>query len=266
MRQRVSLQRSCQVLRTILLELFAEPATDKAPVIDAGTARAKLAEGSPLLRGIEVSVDAAAFGRRALAVCAALDQKDAEAIADALCRRNLDLIGLFSEVLAGRPESVSAQAESLGLDPMLVATVLRLTALPVLASFAEDCGHLRQGLRWAYGYCPNCGSWPLLAETRGLEQYRFLRCGLCGTAWEGERFRCLFCANEDHRSLAYFHVDQEVDRMCAATCDECHGYVKVISTLSALSVPQLLVADLASLHLDLAAADRGFFVPAGFDR
>jgi hypothetical protein len=46
----------------------------------------------------------------------------------------------------------------------------------------------------------------------------------------------------------------------------CRGYVKVISTLAPLSAPQLLIADLTSLHLDLAAAaDRGFFVPAGAD-
>ena len=56
-------------------------------------------------------------------------------------------------------------------------------------------------------------------------------------------------------------MEGEEDKLRAATCDECRGYVKVISTLSALSAPQLLIADLATLHLDLAAADRGFFVP-----
>jgi hypothetical protein len=46
-----------------------------------------------------------------------------------------------------------------------------------------------------------------------------------------------------------------------ATCDACRGGVKTLSALSAL--PQLLslVADAATLHLALAAADRGYLVP-----
>jgi len=39
--------------------------------------------------------------------------------------------------------------------------------------------------------------------------------------------------------------------------DLARGYVKMLSTLTPLQPPQLLVADLATMHLDLAAADRG---------
>ena len=284
-RDRPSLHGPCKVLATLLVELFAESATDRPPFMAAEDAQTKLAAGIPLLRGVRVAaswqlagtappascqlaatvmtVDEIAFRRRFLAVCAALQQKDGEVLADEMCKKNLDPIPLLGEVLSGRPESVSMQAQAHGLDPLLVATVLRLTALPVLAKVAQDCGPLRQGIAWEYGYCPTCGNWPLLAEARGLEQLRFLRCGLCGTAWEGGRFRCLYCGNQDHRSLGYFHVEGEEDRLRAATCDVCRGYVKVISTLSALSLPHLLIADLGSLHLDLTAADRGFFVPAG---
>src|SRR5262249_34197976 len=186
------------------------------------------------LAATTVTVDETAFRRRFLAVCAAMQQEDGEVLADEVCKKNVDPISLLAEVLSGRPETVSMQAEAHGLDPSLVATVLRLTALPVLARFAEDYAHLRQVLRWEYGYCPTCGSWPLLAEARGLEQLRFLRCGLCGTAWEGGRFRCLYCGNQDHRSLGYFHVEGEEDRLRAATCDGCHGYGEVILTLAHL--------------------------------
>ena len=46
----------------------------------------------------------------------------------------------------------------------------------------------------------------------------------------------------------------------ASLCDSCRGYVKMISTLSELPPLNLLVADVATLHLDLAAAERGYFV------
>ena len=260
-RDRPALQNTCLVLQLLLVELFSELPADAPPLISVESAQARWSAGIPLLRDIPLGLDAASFGRRWLAVCAALQQPDAELLADAVCKKTLEPIALLSDVLAGRPESVAIKAEAIGVDAGQLATVLRLTALPVLAKFADALADLRSGARRDYGYCPTCGSWPLLAESRGLEQLRYLRCGLCATAWEGSRFRCLYCANEDHRSLGYFHVEGEEDRCRAASCDECHGYVKVISTLSALSAPQLLVTDLATLHLDLVAADRGFFVP-----
>jgi FdhE protein len=119
---------------------------------------------------------------------------------------------------------------------------------------------LRQGCPWHRGYCPTCGSWPLLGEARGLEQDRFLRCGWCASAWPIDRLHCPFCGNRDHHTLGYLHVEGEEDRHRAGTCDLCHGYVKWVSTIFALSEPQMLVADVATIHLDLAAAERGFYV------
>jgi formate dehydrogenase maturation protein FdhE len=72
--------------------------------------------------------------------------------------------------------------------------------------------------------------------------------------------RTQFCGNRDHRQLGYLHAEGEEGKERAATCDVCGGYVKMVSSLSALAGPQLLVADVATLHLDLAATERGFFV------
>jgi FdhE protein len=253
-RDKPSLQESCKSLESILIALFAEPVTEAPPEIAADSAREKWNAAVPLLHEVPLSLDAIAFRRRWLSVCAAMPGEDVAILSKA----TLDPIALLNAVLSGRHESVATQAQSLSVNPEQLATVLRLSALPVLAHFAETLAGLRTGLAWDYGYCPTCGSWPLLAEVRGLEQLRILRCGLCATAWNGSRFRCFYCVVEDHRSLGYFHVEGEEDRYRAATCDECRGYVKVISTLAPLSPSQLLIADLATLHLDLAAANRGF--------
>jgi hypothetical protein len=45
------------------------------------------------------------------------------------------------------------------------------------------------------------------------------------------------------------------------TCDACRGYVKMVATLAPLNAPRLLAADTATLHLDLAAAERGLGPP-----
>jgi FdhE protein len=199
-------------------------------------------------------------------VCAAVrrhqDGEAALALAGAARDGRLDLAELTREVLAGRPESVHARADVLGLDATLTATVLRLTLFPFLSRVQAALAPLREGIPWGRGYCPTCGSWPLLGEFRGLEQNRFLRCGLCAAEWECPRLFCPFCGTRDHERLGFFAAENEESRYRAATCDDCRGYVKMVTTLTGLDWPQLLVADVATLYLDLAAAERSFLAPA----
>ncbi len=44
--------------------------------------------------------------------------------------------------------------------------------------------------------------------------------------------------------------------------ERCHCYIKQISTLVPIPAPELLVADLQTLHLDLIALQRGYMPPA----
>jgi FdhE protein len=263
--EKPSLAGSAALFRDVLPILYEEPPRESPPPITPEQAVAKLAGGVPLLRGEAVALDAQALGRRWQRVCAAVHRQadgDAPAALDKAVRGGkLDLADMAREVLAGRPEGVHARADALGLDAGLTANVLRLTLFPVLAHLAAALGPLRAGTAWPGGNCPTCGSWPLLGEFRGLEQTRFLRCGLCATEWEFPRLRCPFCDNRDHQRLGYFHAEGEETRCRAATCEACRGYVKMLSTLGALAPPRLLVADLATVHLDLAAAERGYAVP-----
>jgi FdhE protein len=256
-----SLATACAVLAEMLPVLFAEPPAAAPPALDGVRSQERLAQGIPLLREVTVTLDEESLRRRWRGVCRAVKRQNASAKEVSEAFDGVGPGALLSEVLAGRPEAVHAKADSLQLDPALTATVLRLTLLPVLESIAAGLAPLRRQLSWDHGNCPTCGSWPLLGEFRGLEQLRFLRCGLCATDWEFPRLRCPFCDNRDHRRLGYFHVEGEENRCRAAACEECHGYVKMVSTLAALSGPRLLVADLATLHLDLAAADRGYLSP-----
>jgi FdhE protein len=261
---RPSLKTSCTVLEAILPELFGQPEPASPPALESEHARLKMADGVPLLRGEALNLNEDSLRRRWLAVCTAVRKNQggeaAPELAQAVHDDRLSPPDLLSEVLAGRPETVHARAEQFGLDPALTATVLRLSALPALAGIAEALAPLREVCFWRRGHCPVCGSWPLLGELRGLEQNRFLRCGLCASGWEFARLGCPFCGSRDHRELGYFQVEGEQERFRVTTCDACHGYVKTAFTLAAFTAPQMLVADLASLHLDLAAADRGYFV------
>jgi FdhE protein len=260
--QRPTLAGPSTLFSDLLCGLYETAVSATAPPLNGEPASAKLAGGLPLLRNETLAVDEDAFRRRWLHVCGVLQRHQgdeaAHTLAACLGRDGWSPSELTGDVLAGRPEAIHARAESLGLDAGLAATVLRLTLFPVFTQVNAALEALRRGARWQRGYCLTCGSWPLLGEFRGLEQTRFLRCGLCAADWEFPRLACPFCGTRDHRLLGYFHVEGEEARWRAATCDACRGYVKMRATLAPLPPLQLLVADVASTHLDLAAAERGY--------
>jgi FdhE protein len=263
--QRPALAAPAALLSDILPDLYAAPIRDAACALDPEHAATKLAAGVPLLRGELLTVDGEAFRRRWLHVCGAVgnhhDGDAASALADALRSGCLEPQSLIAELLAGRLPGIYERANALSLDAALAATVLRLTLFPLLSAVSAALIPLCAGFRWDHGFCPICGSWPLFAEFRGLEQTRILRCGLCASEWEFSRLCCPFCVTRDHQQLGYLHVEGEESKYRAAVCDMCRGYVKTIATLAPLRGPQLLVADLAMMHLDLAAAERGFATP-----
>jgi FdhE protein len=143
----------------------------------------------------------------------------------------------------------------------LTASVIPLALFPVLVPIRVGLEPLVAAGHWKEGYCPVCGGYPKLGEFRGLEQIRFLRCGLCAAEWQFPRLRCPACGNQDHRQLGYLHVDGEQNKCRAAICEECRQYVKMVSTLAALPPMQLWVIDVATVHVDLLAADHGFSPP-----
>lgn len=263
--ERPELAGSIALLRDFLPMMYQESILNSAPSLTGDRVATRTAGGVPALRGESISLDVKAFRRRWLRVCTAVQKhrKDdaGKRLAEALRKGQLDATLLVVDLLSGRDQAVPARAGALGLDPALTATILRLTLFPALTQLNAALAPFRHNTSWRHGYCPTCGSWPLLGEFRGLEQLRYLRCGLCTAEWEFPRLRCPFCGADDHHVLGYLHVEGEEDRYRAATCDACRGYVKMVSTLGALSGPRLLVAELATLHLDLAALARNYIAP-----
>ncbi len=250
------------LLGDLLPDLFGTPETLTPPALDREHAEAKLASGIPLLRGATFELDGRRLRERWKRVCAAVsryqDAVEGDRLAEAVRKNRLDPAQLVRAVVAGQPEDIAAQADICGCAPDQVAAVLRLTAFPALRSLQDRLQPFVHQQAWSRGYCPICGNRPLLGEFRGLEQNRYLRCGWCAGEWHYPRLSCPFCGNRDYRALLLLNVEEEGTRFQAAACQDCRGYVKMIATLSALSPPGLLVADLASLHLDLIATNQGY--------
>jgi FdhE protein len=258
---------SLQPVFAWLRELLPEMAIEQVPalLLTREMAQQKLASGIPLLRGEAVPFDWQRLRERWQRACVLPEtvQPDsaAKALAVAVRAGRLPIEELADVVLAGKAEGLRQLVTQLELDPALVTTLLRHVLFPVFAGIQDSVAFLREGALWEQGTCPVCGSWPMLAEWRGLDQSRFLRCGLCAAGWEAARLWCPYCGNRDHERLGLLHSESEETHWRVAVCEECRGYVKTLTTLSAIPPLHLLIADAATLHLDLIAAQRGYVNP-----
>jgi len=239
--------------------LFAHPSRESAWTLPAERISAKWAAGMPLLRGEKPPLDEQAFVQRWLTLCEHID--GADGLAGAVRNRTLLSTEMAACVLSGQIDDFHEQVQAKSLDATLAASILRWTLFPWLVHLQTKLASSLPTTPWPHGTCPICGSWPALGEFRGLEQVRFLRCGLCAANWEFPRLRCPFCGADDHRQLGYLHREDHEGKGRIATCDACRGYIKIVNTLTPLKPEQLLVMELATLSLDLVAGDRGYSVP-----
>lgn len=74
---------------------------------------------------------------------------------------------------------------------------------------------------------------------------------------EVDRLQCLYCGNEDHRTLSILYNEDPRESNRVEACEKCKGYLKVITTFSQTPPESLQAEDLATLHLDYAAQKRG---------
>jgi len=122
--------------------------------------------------------------------------------------------------------------------------------------------------------CPLCGSPPVASIVCALppyQGYRYLHCALCAAEWHRVRVHCTLCGASG-KGIAYQSVtiagteENEGDALEAAvraeTCDDCHGYRKILYQEKDAEV-EPVADDLASLNLDLLLGQRGYHRGSG---
>lgn len=213
----------------------------------------------PLLQGCELLVD----GHRLRDLMhRLLEIASAESAAGTLAlggyRPSADMVLRLLAVSIRHDRAAMAElAAGEGVDPAALETVAQLGALPLL----QSCGRLLQDqvpVSWNHGYCPICGSWPLLGEFRSLDRTRRLRCGRCAGDWKINWLRCPYCGETHHERLRFLVPDSKLQALTVETCLHCRGYLKSMTTLQVIPPFELLLRDLETVELDLAALDRGY--------
>ena len=115
---------------------------------------------------------------------------------------------------------------------------------------------------WDRGYCPCCGSWPVLIEA--IADRHTLRCSYCTLGWRLTSHRCAYCGHSGDQFIVAA-PDLKRPGRTVELCGACGGYTKVIRVEAATPFPLLAVDDLATMDLDRGAMERGYGRPGMFD-
>ncbi len=171
-----------------------------------------------------------------------------------------EALNLVSAAVVQDNDELQALADERSLDAGALATVAHLAAYPLLRSCGRQL-ESRISPSWQRGYCPVCAAWPTLAERRGLDRSRRLRCGRCSTEWEVPWLFCIYCGERNHERLGALEAEGQGELLKVETCASCKGYLKSIATLQGFPAFELLLQDLETVEFDLIALDRGFTRP-----
>ncbi len=147
----------------------------------------------------------------------------------------------------------------LGFDSGLLRALLQNALKVAFRSWGRQLIPLTEGVNWQEDFCPVCGSVPALGELQQNGQSRHLRCGQCGSDWTCPRLRCVYCGNEDHRTLGYFYRESGWKETRVEVCEKCRGYLKVIAAFTPTPAELLPLEDFATIEMDFIARDRGYW-------
>ena len=249
-----------------------------------GQIRSKMEQGLPLLHNEAVALDIAAARDLLLCLARAVESvetpaqyrgprlpwlrsfnahtKEARQFRLALEDGRLDVSALLLHIAAGDKETALAALRPFGFDVNLALLLAQNALKPALRAWCRQVSPVANGISWNKGICFVCGAAATLGELQENDQVKHLRCGSCGADWTLGRLRCIYCGNDDHKTKHYLYEETLRDQQLVEVCDQCKGYLKIIAAFTPTAPELLPVEDLATLHLDYIAQERGYSRPA----
>lgn len=225
----------------------------------------RLREGMPLLEPLDVEIDAAAYRGLVEEICRVIEEKRPGGFsrtADLLAWEGLDegrLAATRDSVLAGEEPALAASWDDES-DKNIVSSILWESLVP----FYRICGSILYDKKieqsvWQRGFCPLCGSPPLIGKFRDEDGLWLLECSLCHSQWNVQRATCPFC-DGDPGHLQFMYIGDDPKRR-VQYCESCKVYIKTIDMRDTGTEGVLPFEDIVTVELDLAAAREGLAAP-----
>jgi FdhE protein len=243
-----------------ILDETVNPVWDTAVPARAGPQQEKV----PLLTGMTLDVEQRLVRRLLEQVIrvASVNGTPKMATLKSALHADLDFASLFKASLCHDGDHIKELAAVLGADAGALQAVVGLIPVP----FLQACNRRWASSiseSWMESYCPVCGAWPAFAEVRGIERSRYFRCGRCGGEWQAQCLVCPYCAVTDHSELGSLVAEKGGSNSVIDACQRCLGYVKTFTTLQGSPPAKVMIDDLASVDLDIAAMQQGYKRPDG---
>jgi FdhE protein len=178
-------------------------------------------------------------------------------IEEAIDHKRIDLTKLFKG--EGTEPAIARMADEFGLDKKIFSFLVQSAIKPSVEAGEEQLRSAIDSEAWFKGYCPICGSLPFLSLLKEDVGKRYLLCSYCGHQWRIDRLFCPFCNNKEQASLHYFQGEGE-EAYRIDLCDNCHQHIKTIDD-GKLAGPDPVLEDIATLHLDILASQKGYKRP-----
>jgi hypothetical protein len=273
---RPQLERAVALQRDLLGQMFdLTEMVERSPLprvtLPAKYIAAKLADGKPVLAGEPLPLPITTLAPAMPGYCDALERHGAGAsaanIKACLVETRIEPGALLNAAVRRQESAVRQLGARHGLASELVWLVAELASSPyihVLQSAFLGRANAEPALKaaldaWPHGYCPYCGSWPSVVET--LSGDRFLRCSFCALAWQLLPDACIYCRNAGP-TFERVAPDTALPGRTVDLCGQCRLYIKSVTVPNLSVFPLLLIVDMDTMDLDLAAIDRKFKRPA----
>jgi len=220
----------------------------------------RLMNGEPLLDPRDLEIEPVAFTDLLTKICRAVDEGTPGGFShcdDLVSWDGLKPGGIAEtrdRVLSGEslPEVDGWENEG---DKKIVSNIIWETLTP----FYRKCGSIlfdkMEQSSWQKGFCPVCGSAPLIGMFRSEDGLWLLECSLCHTLWNVQRARCPFCEGSSG-SLEYIYIEGDPGRR-VQYCESCKAYVKTVDLRESQREVLLPLEDIVTVELDVAASREG---------
>jgi len=178
-------------------------------------------------------------------------------IKEALDNKKIDLKKLLKKGVM--EQRIEQMADESGVNKKVFSFLMQGSTRPSIEAGMEQLRSELDPETWLKGYCPMCGSLPSLSLLKEEVGKRYLLCSYCGYQWRIDRLFCPFCNNKEQESLQYFCGEGE-EAYRIDLCEKCHQYIKTIDYRN-LEESDPVLEDLATLHLDILASQKGYKRP-----
>ncbi len=240
-----------------------------SPQISNDILSIKSKEKFPLISLSEFSVDINASRKLFKKICKIINKSGnrmslaAETVFAASENKKLDFNEIYAALLNDDDASFGNIASKLKTPKDVLAFITYNSIKPSVSLYAQSVSKYIDN-PWEKGYCPVCGNLPVISTFESNGE-RFLVCSFCWHKWTVTRLFCPFCENKESDTLHYFFSEEEKEYRIDV-CDKCGKYIKNVDTriIDRFVYPPL--EQIATLHLDIMAKEKGFEsgAPLGF--